>query len=77
MSLSNFEKEMLWVNGWNDLTDIHESVADGYILIPEYAEVSLEEAKGWIQEQAYLGHKAEFRVDYYRGKKSVFINIVL
>ena len=76
MTLSNSEKEEAWVDAWNNLSEIIEKNPKGYILVPENKEVTFEEAKGWMQDAAYESNEITFSVEYYKGKKSVFINKV-
>ncbi len=76
MTLSNLEQEEIWIEAWNDLYDLIEKHPEGYILIPEYRQVSVEEAKGWVQDTAYSSQRICFSIDYYKGKKSIFIKKV-
>ncbi len=74
MTLSNSEQETLWVGGWNSLYEHVDSYPEAYILVPEYKEVSLEEAQGWIQDSAYNSYVTKFSISYYKGRKSIFLN---
>ncbi|MDE1461030.1 hypothetical protein [Spartinivicinus poritis] len=74
MSLSNTEKEMVWVEAWNDLYDLIEKYPGGYILLPDYIETNKESAEGWIQNAAYESNRIVFNIEYFKGKKSIFIN---
>ena len=67
---------MVWVNAWNNLYDLIEKFPEGYVLLPGFQETSKEEAEGWIQDSAYESKRIEFKVDYFKGKKSIFISSV-
>lgn len=73
MALSNADKEMLWVDSWNELYDLIEKHGVKYLLLENYQEVTLEGAQGFIQNSAYEGKAVEFKIDHYKGKKSILI----
>ncbi|MCX4024688.1 hypothetical protein H0A36_09700 [Endozoicomonas sp. SM1973] len=74
MVFSNTEKEIIWVDTWNDLYDLIEKYPGGYILLPDYIETDKEGAEGWIQNAAYESNRIVFKVEYFKGKESIFIN---
>ncbi len=76
MTLSNSEQEMVWVDAWNDLYELIGKFPEGCILLPEFQEATKEEAKGWIQDSVYKGNRIEFKVDYFKGKESIYINLL-
>jgi len=75
MSLSNTDKEMLWIDSWNDLYDLIENHRVEYLLLENYQEVTLERAQGFIQDSAYESKSVDFKIDYYKGKKSILITL--
>ncbi len=75
MSLSNTDKEMLWIDSWNDLYDLIENHGVEYLLLENYQEVTLERAQGFIQDSAYESKSVDFKIDYYKGKKSILITL--
>lgn len=77
MDISNTEKEMAWIDAWNDFYDLLETNFNGFILLPDFQESSVEDAKGWIQDTVYSGFLVKFTVDYYKGKKSLFVHKVV
>lgn len=76
MTLSNTEQETIWINAWNEIHELVLRLPDSYILLPEFQEVTCEDAKSWIQDRAYESYKIKFSIDFYKGKKSIFINKV-
>lgn len=76
MVLTNLEQEELWLQGWDALDDFIERYPGGYLLLPDYKEVSLGEAQEWIQIAAYESNKTVFATEYYKGKSSILINKV-
>ena len=76
MMLSNLEQEETWLQGWDVLDELIERNPGGYLLLSNYKEISLTEARAWIQAAAYENNKTEFDTEYYRGKKSILIKKV-
>jgi len=76
MALSNLEQEEIWLQGWDGLDELIEKTPNCYLLIPEYIEVSLSEAQGWIQDAAYESNRVIFNIEYYKGKNSILISKV-
>ena len=74
MTLSNLEQEETWLNAWDDLDVLILKNPDCYILVPEYVEVSLDEAQTWVQEAAYESNRIKLSVEFYKGKKSILID---
>ena len=72
--LTNLEQEDIWVKGWNDLFEISNKHPSGYLLVNKHQEVTLEEAKAWIQEVAYKSNRVTFTIEYYKGEKSILIS---
>ena len=72
--LTNLEQEEIWIEGWNDLFEIFNKHPNGYLLVNEHREVTLEEAKSWIQDAAYKSNRVTFTIEYYKGEKSILIN---
>ena len=75
MTLSNVEQEMLWIDSWNDLYDLIEEQSVEYLLLENYQEVTLESAQGFIQDSAYEGKAVDFKLEFYKGKKSILITL--
>jgi hypothetical protein len=72
--MSNCKQEMMWVDGWNELSELLEDLPNAYILIvPEFRAVTLDDAREWIQNAAYKNYKTIFNLGYYQGTKSIFI----
>ena len=74
MTLSNLAQEDIWLDAWDDLYDLIKKYPKGYILIPEYTEVDLDTAQGWIQDAAYDSNRIIFSVTYFKGRESILIN---
>lgn len=76
MALSNSEQEMIWVEAWNDLSDIIKKYPDGYILLPEYRITDMNGAEEWIQKKAYENNLIQFSIVLYKGKESIIISSI-
>ena len=74
--LSNLEQEESWLRGWDELDDLMAKNPECYVMLPEYKEVTLSEAQGWIQDAAYESNRVVFKTEYYKGKNSILINKV-
>ncbi len=74
MIRSNLEQEETWLNAWDDLNVLILKNPDCHLLIPEYVEVSLDEAQAWVQEAAYESNRIKLKIEFYKGKKSIFID---
>jgi hypothetical protein len=72
--LNNAEQEGVWIDAWNVLSDLIEEYPNSHILLPEYKEANKPEAEGWIQDAAYGSNRIEFRVNWFKGKKSIYIS---
>jgi len=74
MSLNNAEQEGVWIDAWNDLSDLLDEYPKAYILLPDYKIVNREEAEGWIQDAAYGSNRIKFEIIWFKGKRSVFLS---
>lgn len=52
---TNADREMFWINAWNDLIDIVKDLSVK-CLLPDGQIVDFEQCKGWLQESAYSGY---------------------
>jgi len=74
MELTNAEREMLWIDGWNDIYDAIAKLPGCYLVNERWCEVTLDECQGLIQSTAYTtGKRVRFRTAFYRGKQSIQI----
>jgi len=71
VALSNSEKEQVWIDGWSDLYDRIGSDSSIVILNSEYEPLSIEAAKGRIQDEAYQSRKVSFGPCYFKGKPAL------
>ena len=77
VTLTNAEREMLWIDGWNDLSDARAKLGDGYLVDAEWNEVTVEDCKGLIQATAYAtGKRVQLERVFYRGKPSLQFHFV-
>ena len=75
MILSNSEQEMLWVESWNDLYDLIEKHTVKHLLLEGYQEVDLDTAQGFIQNSAYESKRVSFKLELYKGVKTLLITV--
>lgn len=72
MKLSNSEREMLWVAGWNDLDDWMSRLAPVYLVDESWREASVDELQGFIQQAAYeREERVAFRETFHKGNRAV------
>ena len=76
MVLTKLEQEEAWIQGWDELDSLMDKYPDSYLLLPNYIEVSVEDAREWIQNSAYESNKCRFQIEHYKGKISILINKV-
>ena len=70
--LSSLEQEELWVEGWEALYRLHDNGRK--ILINEqWQEISLEEAQGLIQDNAYQSRAWNFEEVFFHGRSAIRI----
>ena len=75
MSLNNTDIEMLWIDSWNELYELIEKHNVEHLLLENYQEATLESAQGFIQDSAYEGKAVDFKVDFFKGKKSILVTL--
>lgn len=68
---SNSEKEMRWVDAWNDLYDLIGKRHDVLCMLPDGQIVDVETCKGWLQSSAYEGFALKVEAGWIRGKQGV------
>jgi hypothetical protein len=68
---TNSEKEMRWVDAWNDLYDIIGDRSNVLCQLPDGEIVDVETCKGWLQSSAYEGFELKVEAGFVRGKKAV------
>src|SRR5690554_7554245 len=66
MMLSNLEQEETWLQGWDVLDELIERKPGGYLLFSNYKEISLGEARDWIQARSeeHTLNSSHVRISY-------------
>ncbi len=72
--LSNSEKEMLWVDGWNRLYDLVDVDPRPVIVDEAWRELAETDWQGLIQERAYDSQKALFSKTRFRGAVAIQVS---
>ncbi len=68
--MRNYEIEQRWVDIWNDLLDLQASgvtFVDG----ESYTRLSMEDARGFVQDTVYDGYDVVLETMWYEGRKVV------
>ena len=68
---SNSEKEMRWIDAWNDLYDLIGTRSNVLCLLPDGQIVDVETCKGWLQSSAYEDFTLKLEAGWIRGKPAV------
>lgn len=71
MPRTNLQMENAWINAWNDLALLSNHRWDVVYITPDFAELSEEDAKGWLQSSAYQGFNVTVAEVWYRGRKAI------
>lgn len=69
--MTNQDREEAWIAAWDRL---YQLIGDRWgllFVLPDWREVSREELKGWIQDQAYEGHRVRLEEVWLRGKPAI------
>ncbi len=69
--LTNLEQEEYWIEKWSELYELIEVESDIVFLTSDWREITLDEALGIIQDEAYQDYKIKFRKVWYKGKKAL------
>ncbi len=75
--MNKIEVEMRWLDYWNELFDrLDKSELKTVLRLSDCAELSLEDCKGWIQDQVYANLTLTFGTAHLRGKSITTVGVL-
>ena len=69
--MTNLDREEAWIAAWDRLYQLTRGRGGLLFVLPDWKEVSQEELKGWIQDQAYEGHRVCLEEAWLRGRPAI------
>ena len=69
--LSNVEKEMLWIDTWEELWNVTGRPCTVPILDDQGRQITQKECEGLIQDKAYESLRAEFHPTFFKGRSAM------
>ena len=69
--MTNLDREEAWIETWDRLGQMTAGRRGLLFVLPDGKEVSREELEGWIQDQAYEGHRVCLEEVWLRGRPAI------
>lgn len=71
---SNADREMRWVDAWNDLYEIQGDRPDIPCQLPDWSVVDCEECRGWLQDAVYAGDHVRVEAGWVGHRRGAIVH---
>jgi hypothetical protein len=71
---TNTEREMRWIDAWNDMYDIIGMRWQVDCLLPDGSVVDIDTCQGWLQDSAYDDYQLKVEAGWVNGKRGILVS---